>query len=125
MNVKVKVELYANKIKQMDDAWIKALEMSAEAIFSDIVAAQVVPFEVGTLEGSGFVQVDGHLAYIIFDTPYSRRLYFHPEYNFRKDKNPNAQGRWMDDYQIGYPKEDIVLEAQKLYFKEFAGGLVK
>ena len=125
MNVKVKVELYSAKIKQIDDAWTKALERTAEAVLSDIIASQVVPFDVGTLEGSGYVMVDGHLAYIVFDTPYARRLYFHPEYHFRQDKNPNAQGRWMDDYQIGYPKEDIVLEAQKLYFRKNAGGMVK
>lgn len=125
MNVKVKVELYSQKIKQIDDAWTKALERTAEAVLSDIIASQVVPFDVGTLEGSGYVMADGHLAYIVFDTPYARRLYFHPEYDFRQDKNPNAQGRWMDDYQIGYPKEAVVLEAQKLYFRKNTGGLVK
>lgn len=125
MNVKVKVELYSQKIKQIDDAWTKALERTAEAVLSDIIASQVVPFDVGTLEGSGYVMADGHQAYIIFDTPYARRLYFHPEYDFRQDKNPNAQGRWMDDYQVGYPKEDIVLEAQKLYFRKNAGGWIK
>ncbi|SDY13220.1 minor capsid protein [Eubacterium barkeri] len=125
MKAKVKIELYSGKIRQLEGAWTKALEMAAEAIYSDVIASQIVPFDVGTLEGSGYVKVDGQTAHIVFDTPYARRLYFHPEYNFRQDKNPNARGRWMDDYQVGYPKEGIALEAQKIYFKKNAGGLVK
>jgi hypothetical protein len=33
---------------------------------------------------------------VIWDTPYARRLYYNPQYNFSKDKNPNAQGLWFE-----------------------------
>lgn len=45
------------------------------------------------------------VAKIISDTPYARKMYFHPEYNFNKDKNPNAGGRWFDTYINGEKKD--------------------
>lgn len=33
---------------------------------------------------------------IIWDTPYARRMYWNPQYDFSKDKNPNAQGKWFE-----------------------------
>ena len=50
---------------------------------------------------SGFIvdisQVDKGLVRLghSSDVPYALRLYLHPEYNFNKDKNPNAQGMWF------------------------------
>jgi hypothetical protein len=34
--------------------------------------------------------------HIEWRTPYARRLYYNPEYNFSKDKNPNAGGLWFE-----------------------------
>ncbi|WP_267379399.1 minor capsid protein [Bacillus sp. GM_Baccil_2] len=36
---------------------------------------------------------EGHVGW---DTPYARRLYYNPQYNFSKDVNPNAQGLWFE-----------------------------
>lgn len=33
---------------------------------------------------------------VIWNTPYARRLYYNPQYNFSKDKNPNAGGLWFE-----------------------------
>ncbi|WP_369350395.1 minor capsid protein [Streptococcus hillyeri] len=33
---------------------------------------------------------------VSWHTPYARRLYYNPQYNFSKDKNPNAQGKWFE-----------------------------
>lgn len=33
---------------------------------------------------------------LIWDTAYSRRLYYNPQYDFSKDKNPNAGGLWFE-----------------------------
>lgn len=41
------------------------------------------------------------IALIVSDTPYARNMYFHPEYRFNKEKNPNAGGRWFDEYITG------------------------
>lgn len=32
---------------------------------------------------------------VVWDTVYARRLYYNPQYNFSKDKNPNAGGLWF------------------------------
>lgn len=33
---------------------------------------------------------------LIWDVSYARKLYWNPQYNFSKDKNPNAQGLWFE-----------------------------
>jgi Minor capsid protein len=33
---------------------------------------------------------------IVWQTPYAKRLYYNPQYNFSKDKNPNARGLWFE-----------------------------
>lgn len=42
---------------------------------------------------------------IIWDTPYARRLYYNPQYNFSKDINPNAGGKWFERAQAAYGKQ--------------------
>lgn len=127
MGVKVTVKLNTDKINKIVDAQKKALEMSAEATRSDIVTSAVVPKQTGELERSSFVdksQVNEGKVGIIFDTPYARRLYWHPEYNFRHDKNVNAQGKWMQDYIDG-SKKDYAKESFKKFLKMQSGGVIK
>ncbi|MEH7105109.1 minor capsid protein [Bacillus velezensis] len=33
---------------------------------------------------------------LIWDTPYAKKLYYNPQYNFSKDRNPNARGLWFE-----------------------------
>ncbi|MBB6446461.1 hypothetical protein HNR53_003120 [Bacillus benzoevorans] len=33
---------------------------------------------------------------LIWETPYARRLYYNPQYNFSKDHNPLAGGLWFE-----------------------------
>lgn len=127
MSVKVTVKLNKDKINQIIDAQRKALEMSAEATKSDIVTSAVVPKQTGELERSSFVdtsQVNEGKVGIIFDTPYARKLYWHPEYNFRRDKNINAQGKWMQDYIDG-SKKDYARECFKRFLKMLSKGVIK
>lgn len=98
--------------------------MTAEAIKSDIVTSAVVPKDTGELERSGFVDtsnIDKGEVSILFDTPYARRLYWHPEFNFRKDKNPNAQGKWMQAYIDG-DKKNFARETFAKFMKMLSGG---
>jgi hypothetical protein len=126
MRVKVCVQLDRGKIAQLQRAQTQALEMTAEAMKSDIVSNQVVPKEHGDLERSGFVdisQISQGRAGLGFDTPYARRLYWHPEYNFRTDKNPNAQGLWMQSYIDG-PNADFARENYIKFLKQQSRGLI-
>ena len=103
-------------LKHIDKALERALKESAYVLQDDIREEQVIPRMDGTLSGEAFV-VDtkdarkGRVRFS-FDTPYARRLYFHPEYHFHKepwqskdgrnhDGNPNAQGMWMRHWFAG------------------------
>lgn len=86
-----------------------ALIDTAEAIKTDLVQSQTMPFDKGTLQNDSTYVDDKRVikgvVTIVSDTPYTRRMYFHPEYNFSKKKNPNAGGRWFDTYISGDKKE--------------------
>lgn len=124
MSVKVTVKLDNAKISRLQQASKQAFEMTVEAVLSDIKTSAVVPKEHSTLEDSGFVEINDMVASIIFDTPYARRLYWHPEYNFRRDKNANAGGKWMQPYIDG-DKKNFVIETYMKFLKQFSKGLVK
>ena len=99
-----KVTLFEPRLRALDDAAIRALEKTAEAIHTEVVQEQVMPFRTGHLQNdSTFVDTSdsarGHVD-IVSSTPYARRLYFHPEYNFNREENPNAGGRWFDPWQV-------------------------
>ncbi|WP_283703430.1 hypothetical protein [Clostridium perfringens] len=127
MKAKVTIKLDRTKINTLINARNKALEEATEAMLSDIKTSAVVPQDTGELERSGFVdlsKLDDGIASIIFDTPYARRLYWHPEYNFRQDKNINAQGKWMQSYIDGDNKE-FVTDTYFKFLKMFSKGLIK
>lgn len=127
MTVKVTVKLDKVKISNLEKSSRQAFEMTVEAVLSDIKTSAVVPKDTGELERSGFVdisQIKNMVATIIFDTPYARRLYWHPEYNFRKDKNVNAQGKWMQMYLDGDRKE-FIRETYMNFLKLLSKGMVK
>lgn len=92
-----------------------ALETMA-AVKGEVVTAQVVPFNDGTLEGSmGAIDQAVHEGEIVTslcvgDTPYARRLYHHPEYDFQKVNNANAQGKWMEPWLPGGEHESFIPE---------------
>lgn len=127
MTVKVTVKLDKVKISNLEKSSRQAFEMTVEAVLSDIKTSAVVPKDTGELERSGFVdtsQIKNMIATIIFDTPYARRLYWHPEYNFRKDKNVNAQGKWMQMYLDG-DKKEFIRETYMNFLKLLSKGMVK
>lgn len=125
MNAKVKLQLYPDKIKQLQEIAQKAFELTVKEVLTDVQQSQTIPKNVGELERSGFIEVDvtNMVAKIIFDTIYARRLYWHPEFDFRKDKNVNAGGLWMQTYIDG-PKKNFVKETYLAFLKQLGGGLI-
>jgi Minor capsid protein len=55
-----------------------------------------IPKDTGELERSGVRASQIGKGKIVWDTPYARRLYYNPQYNFSRDSNPNAQGLWFE-----------------------------
>ncbi len=119
------VKLNMPKIKQLSQAQVAALEKTAEAVHTEVVQAQVFPFDTGNLQNeSTFVdysQSKAGTATLVSSTPYARRLYYHPEYHFHKDENPNAKGHWYEDWEPGGSKQDFAPEAFKRFYKREAG----
>ena len=88
-----------------------------------MVQAQVMPFETGHLqEDATFVEyknsAQGKVS-IISSTPYARRLYYHPEYQFQTDENPFAGGEGFKPWLPGGVSAGFAKEAfQRFYKKE-------
>jgi hypothetical protein len=78
-----------------------------------------MPFDKGTMQNES-TSIDtansnkGEVS-LTTDTPYARRLYFHPEYNFNQSNNPNAKGRWYDDWIDGKYKDFPIKAFRKIY----------
>ena len=122
--VKSTVTINTRKIKQLTAAQTKALEMTAEALHTEVVQAQVMPRDTGHLQDeSTFVDYsdskNGTVS-LVSQTPYARRLYYHPEYEFRTVENPNAQGRWLEPWISGDQK-DFCKNAYKAIYQKIGG----
>ena len=125
IKVKSTVKMNFPRIRQLEQAQVTALEHTAEELRTDVKQAQVMPFKTGTLQGEGtFVDYSesrqGKVS-IISNTLYARRLYFHPEYHFQTKENPNARGKWYEDWLPGGKKSDFAIDTYKRIYK----GLVK
>lgn len=98
--------------RQFADKQVMALEQTAATLYSDLVLSQTVPFDTGTLQNvltyPDYTAAKDGIIRLVSSGPYARRLYYHPEYNFRTDKNPFAGGRWFDPYMAGHAKGDFV-----------------
>ena len=109
MKVTSTVTMDFKKIRQLTQAQITALEMTAEALHTDVVQAQVMPRDTGNLQNEStfvdYTDIRSGRAVIVSSTPYARRLYFHPEYKFDKGENPHARGKWYTDWLPGGKKK--------------------
>lgn len=123
--MKVKV---TGKINHQGNEYVKKLMKevlveTADALKSDLQKSQTMPFDTGALQNrSTFVDAskkNNGIVTIVSDTPYARRVYFHPEYNFQKTHNKNAGGLWFEPYINGEKKD----WASKTYMKLMKGKL--
>lgn len=120
------VKLNTIKIAELNQAAITALGLTGEALKAEIIQAQVIPFDKGTLQGDAFfvdyTQESSGRVSLVHSTPYARRLYYHPEYNFQTLENPYAKGHWFEDWLPGGKDEEFTKKAFKEFYKK-AGGL--
>lgn len=68
---------------------------------------------------------------MVHSTPYARRMYYHPEYHFHKEKwkdkrgehdgNANARGEWYEDWLPGGSKDEDCQKAYKQIYKRITG----
>lgn len=116
------VSWYPGALASIDSNARKALEMTAEAVRTDLLNSQTLPRDTGELTESVYVDRErsgkGQVS-IVTNTPYARRLYFHPEFHFRQDRNKRAGGMWYAPYLKGKK-----LEWAKSAYAKFMRGLV-
>jgi hypothetical protein len=122
--VKSIVRIDKGKLKRLSWAQTAALEKTAENLHADIQQEQVVPRRDGSLQGEQFFvdcsnSKSGRVS-LVHATPYARRLYYNPEYDFSKDENPNARGKWFEPWVSGEYK-DFVKKTFKKFYKQEAG----
>lgn len=121
--MKVTSKVNNSKLAQIQKASVESLILTGEALKDDLIQSQTMPFETGHLQNQA-TYVDTKDAnsgnvLIISDTPYARRLYYHPEYNFSKDNNPNAGGLWFDPYITGNKKDFV----KKVFARHLRGRI--
>ena len=125
INVNSTIKLDFVKISRLSQAQATALEETAEALHTEVIQAQVFPRDTGTLQNeSTYVDTSesgrGKVS-IVSTTPYARRLYFHPEYHFHTDANPNAKGKWYEDWLPGGTEADFCANAFKQIYRRLTG----
>ena len=70
-----------------------------------------MPFDQHILIESGILNTQIGSGEIRYRTPYARRLYYHPEYNFSTEKNPEAGAYAFERMKQQY--KDQILKGAK------------
>ena len=101
-NVQVtsRIELNYSVLNMLDNAQFEALAQTADATLTELRDRQVMPFDTGNLQNDSTFVDDSQktTVSIVSSTPYARRLYFHPEYNYRRGNNASAGGKWFESF---------------------------
>lgn len=105
----IKIELDDAVFAQLEEAAQQAAVATMEALKTEIITAQVMPFDTGDMQNNHtFVMPLEMGSRLEVDAPQARRHYFHPEYNFQTVNNPNAQGEWFRHWLEGGEYADFV-----------------
>lgn len=121
-----KIVLNMRNLTAVAENGMKALLQTADATLTDILQAQVIPFDQGTMQNDQTFVDDSDVkdgsVYIVTSAPQATRLYFHPEYNFQTVNNPNAQAGWFEDWIQG-SKSKFVKDTFAQLYRKLNGGM--
>ena len=120
VQVSSRVELNVSVLNALDNAQYEALAMTADATLTELRDRQTMPFDTGNLQNDSTFVDDSQktTVSIVSSTPYARRLYFHPEYNYRRGNNASAGGKWFESFF----NDDFIANAYAKLLKQ-RGGL--
>ena len=108
------IKLNMDVIRNLGKNAPKALEMTTDALLTEEKNAEVMPFDTGNLQNESthpdYTNSDKGQTGIVSDTPYARRLYFHPEYNFSRRENSAAGAQWHRYWQKGGTRENFCVD---------------
>ena len=118
------IKLDEAKLKELTKQQYVSLAQTADALVTDLRDSQTMPFDTGNLQNdSTFLddsQKEKGRVSVVSSTPYARRLYYHPEYNFRTTNNRNAGGKWFEPYISGN-RTDFLKDTFAKLFKRNGG----
>ena len=123
LNAKVMSKINTKNNAMIKYIAIQSLVETADALKSDLQTSETMPFDTGELQNRDTSVDDSNKnsgkVSVISDKSYARKLYFHPEYNYRRDKNKNAGGAWFEPYISGSKKD----YARKTFAKIMKGKM--
>lgn len=118
------IKLNEAKLNELTKQQYISLAQTADALLTDLRDSQTMPFDTGNLQNDSTSiddsQKEKGRVSIVSTTPYARRLYYHPEYNFRRNNNARAGGKWFEPYISGN-KSDFAKSAFSKLFKRNGG----
>lgn len=100
VQVSSRITLDMGVLNMIDNARYDALAMTADATLTELRDRQVMPFDTGNMQNDSTFIDDSQKdkVSIVTTSPQARRLYFHPEYNFRRNNNSRAGGKWFESF---------------------------
>lgn len=105
----VEIKLDEAALARLDGAAKAAALETVEAVKTDLVSSQTMPFDTGAMQGSlhteQFDAADESHTVLQTDGPAGPAAVFSSEYNFQRGKNPNAGAAWYGPYEAGGAKE--------------------
>ena len=114
LDVLSSIDLDFGAIEELEENAIIALEQTTDALLTEIKTSQVMPFDTGNLQNEStfadYSESNKGATHIVSSTPYARRLYYHPEYNFSKKENQSAGGEWFDPWLKGGTRQNFCVE---------------
>lgn len=119
------VSLNYGRLYEFDQMTLAALELTAEALHTEVVNSQVMPFDTGNMQNAQtYVDTtdlpNGNVS-LVTGSPQARRLYYHPEYDFQTVNNANAGGLWYDAWIDG-PYRDFCQKTFAALMAQMGGG---
>ena len=122
MQVTSTIKMDFGRIEKLTKAAVTALEHTAEAVHNDVANAQVIPMKSGALSGEQYFvdnsESSNGKVTLIHNTPYARRMYYHPEYHFNKEFHANARGNWYQPWLDGNRKNFAKDTFKRFYRKD-------
>ena len=121
-NVRVSstIRINTRALDMLDNAQLEALAMTGDATLTELRDRQVMPFDTGNMQNDSTFLDDSQKGKvsIVTTAAQARRLYFHPEYNFKRGNNHSAGGKWFESFL----NDDFVKKAYAQLLRQ-RGGL--
>lgn len=101
-----KIELNQAVVQMIETNIQEAFVETGEQVKQEIEDEEVIPYDTGALQRSLRLRTRlsfrrGRNINISTNENYGARLYYHPEFKFKKDHNKNARAKWFHPWIAG------------------------